>query len=648
MYRIRLIVILMVFFAAKPGYGQLTDSVFAVEEVEIVSDRLSLPEIRTGRHVSVISAGQIAAMPVNSVDEILRYLPFMEVQSRGPFGAQSDILMRGSTFNQVLVLVDGMRINDPLTGHFNSNIPVAMSEISRIEVFRGPASSIYGPDAVGGVVNILTKSFETGNDDEYFEGKAEAWFGQHNLRRSNSGVSIGRSKWKAGAGINYNKSDGHLLEYDSLFADFNILTASLSVSGKLGDRVRISMRTAADNRLFNARYFYTNSPYDQSREAVKRWWNQGRIRIRLDEANVISLVAGYQTTRDSFLFNPIFPANIHRTSYQNIQINHEYRPGKRFRLATGITADSRAIQSRDRGDHFHRHAGAYFIMSGEILDGISIGSGFRIDYDPNYGLELLPQLNLAYRTGILNFRGSAGRSIRSPDFTEMYISTGLEGPLSGGRNLGNPGLTSEEAWSLEAGIDAYLHSGITGRMTGFYRFGNNLIDYFLTPAEDIPENSTLIPGEYYFYSMNLGALDCGGIELELRGRHISPQKLELDWNLSYQGLRYRSDSAVVSKYLASNARNLVIGSAGIGWEGLLFRASGMYKSRDPYVAREINQELDASYMLWNLRIDKYFHKSSLQLSLQVNNLFDRDYSDFLGAKMPGRWISGGITWNFHR
>jgi iron complex outermembrane receptor protein len=149
------LLICLVLIPWLPDYSQLSDTLFPLEEVQIVTGRLGMAESRTGRHVTVIGSGRISSLPINSIDEILRYVPFMEVQSRAPFGAQADFLMRGSTFNQVLVLVDGMRINDPLTGHFNGNIPVPLAEISRIEVYRGPASAIYGPDAVGGVVRRL-------------------------------------------------------------------------------------------------------------------------------------------------------------------------------------------------------------------------------------------------------------------------------------------------------------------------------------------------------------------------------------------------------------------------------------------------------------------------------------------------------------
>ncbi|MBA7561020.1 Vitamin B12 transporter BtuB [subsurface metagenome] len=631
------------------GYTQISDTLFHLEEVQIVSDRLGLPETRTGRHVTVINSAEIQSLPVNSIDELLRYVPFLEIQSRGRSGAQSDILMRGSTFNQVLVLIDGMRINDPLTGHFNSNIPVSMTEISRIEVYRGPASTVYGPDAVGGVVNIITKSFEPGiQEDDCIDGRVEAWYGQYNLRRSNSGLNISKGRWKAGAGISYNASDGHRLEPDSLHGDFHLGTASLSLSGELSEKVRVSIRTAFDKRLFNARYFYTNSPLDLSREEVRKWWNQVQLGYRLNESHSITLMAGYQTTRDSFLFNPVFPANIHRTHFYNYQLNHLFIPGNGFRLASGIQADNRKIFSSDRGDRHHWHTGGYVMLSKVFRDDLCIGAGLRLDYDQVYGLEALPQLNLSYYAGMWNFRGSAGRSIRSPDFTERYISTGLEGPLIPGRNLGNPNLLAERAWSIEAGADRKIMKSIQFRLTGFYRFGRDLIDYVWTATEDIQNNGNLLPGESYFYTRNIGLLTTAGIEAELTGKHLFSGRWMLEWGLSYQGLDSRSDSAIVSKYLAAHSRNLINARLGLNSGAFRIQVNSIYKNRDAETAQEINQSLSEDYMLWNIRLDKFFWDMRLQLSLQVNNLLDKEYSDIMGAKMPGRWILGGITWNFYR
>ena len=108
----------------------------------------------TGRNITVIKGDRFINMPVNSIDELLRYVPGLEVQMRGPMGSQSDLVVRGGTFQQVLVTLDGVRLNDPNTGHFTSYIPISPAEIDHIEILKGAASAIYGSEAVGGVIHV--------------------------------------------------------------------------------------------------------------------------------------------------------------------------------------------------------------------------------------------------------------------------------------------------------------------------------------------------------------------------------------------------------------------------------------------------------------------------------------------------------------
>ena len=130
-----------------------------LEPVVLYGDLLETENTETGKNITIISSDQIQNFSFNSIDEILKNIPSIELQSKGDFGIQSDVTMRGPTFNQTLVLLDGMRVNDPLTGHFSMYIPISPSEIHQIEIIRGGSSSIYGPDAVGGVINIVTKTF---------------------------------------------------------------------------------------------------------------------------------------------------------------------------------------------------------------------------------------------------------------------------------------------------------------------------------------------------------------------------------------------------------------------------------------------------------------------------------------------------------
>ena len=128
-----------------------------LDPVTIYGNLLNTDNTKTGKNITIIKSSELDNYNFNSIDDLLKIIPSIELQSRGGFGSQSDIVLRGSTFNQTLVLLDGMRVNDPLTGHFSMYIPINISDIYQIEIIRGGASSIYGPDAVGGVINIVTK-----------------------------------------------------------------------------------------------------------------------------------------------------------------------------------------------------------------------------------------------------------------------------------------------------------------------------------------------------------------------------------------------------------------------------------------------------------------------------------------------------------
>src|SRR4029078_6745644 len=145
--------------------------------------------------------------PIHSIDELLRYLPGVEVQQRGPFGAQSDFVLRGGTFQQVLVILDGVRLNDPNSGHFTSYIPIAPSEIDRIEILKGASSAIYGSEAVGGVIHVITKTFAKQSASDQKNIQAQIIGGQYGLFNVNAGAFYKKGKTAIAGGILSNNAD---------------------------------------------------------------------------------------------------------------------------------------------------------------------------------------------------------------------------------------------------------------------------------------------------------------------------------------------------------------------------------------------------------------------------------------------------------
>lgn len=645
-----------------------TISLFAEAQVnvDVLMDTLDIPATSipatiatTGRNVSVVTGEQIQQLPATTIDDVLRYLPGIEVQARNGFGAQADISMRGSTFTQVLVLIDGMRLNDPLTAHFNANIPVAISEIERIEVLRGPAAAMYGPDAVGGVVHIITKTFanNANNNGNGFSADLSVDFGEENLLRSNGGIFYDNGKAKVGLSFLFNRSDGQTVDAQSFITDsgdttnlegydnyFDVRTITLSGAVRLSDNWNAAARVAYDYRDFSARYFYTSSALDKSTEITSNLWAQTQFQhIGSNSATDINLA--FKNNLDTFIYSPDFPStNHHQTQFYNFQVNHLHRINENFDVKVGLQADYRSIESNDRGNHSDVHAGLYAIAISRPTEGLQVAASLRGDYDQNYDFELSPQLNATYNASpTLKLRAAVGRSIRAADYTERYISFNLEN-LGAGRNLGNPDLLAERSWSEEIGMDWSPIKEWRFTATGFLRQGNNLIDYVITNENDIIYNENLRDSADYFLATNIANVQTAGFELESwYSRKLG--NANLFWGVGYTYLNTTNENDVISTYLSNHARHLFNTQLIMQYGIMDIAINGLYKARTGRTAAAINTNLSESYSVWNARVSVQI-LPNLGINFMVQNIFDEQYADILGAKMPSRWLMAGARWRF--
>lgn len=617
------------------------------DTVEVFASRIPSKIAETGRNISVISQEEIAQMPATSIDDLLQYIPGIEVQSRNGFGVQGDITMRGATFTQVLVLIDGLRLNDPLTAHFNSNIPVSIAEIERIEVLRGAAAAMFGADAVGGVINIITKG-STPHLQDQTEISGGLDYGQHQLVSARQGFSIQKGRLRIGGGFMMNQSEGEPV--DAIITDndtldpyrnfFDIKTVSTSLAYRLGNGWNIRARTAFDHRDFSARYFYTASTFDQSTETVNNWWNQLHV-SHLGKKSQTDLNVGYKRNTDVFVFNTNFPStNEHLTQFLNIQLNHRLTLSDQLALQVGTQIDRRSIESNDRGDHQDWHAGLFAVALYQPIDQLNINGSLRLDSDANYGTELSPQVNVSWVLPKAVFRASVGRSIRAADYTERFVSTNLQN-LSNGRNLGNPDLLAERGWSEEIGVDLKVRPFWTLKATGFFRQASSLIDYVSADYEDIPRKENLVEGASYFFAQNLFDVQTTGFEFESWLRKKIGGESQLSWSLGYTFINTSNDLGIVPVYISSHAGHLINTSFIFSSNVFDLSLNGRYKARDIREAAAINSRLEPSYMVWNARVGVKLSKV-IGINLQAQNLFDTQYQDILGAKMPGRWLMAGL------
>ena len=624
---------------------------FSLDTLLVQTTRIPLKASETGRSISILAKEQIQQLPATTFYELLQTICGVEVQSRGGFGVQGDIVMRGSTFSQVLVLIDGMKINDPLTGHFNCYVPISNMEIERIEILKGAGASMYGPDAVGGVINIITKGFDSLKNGTTSSGSIS--YGDNNLVSSTASVFHKSNKFYVGLGASINRSKGDSIlpvaVNDSTTLEgyrnyFDIKNISLSAGFKINNLWELKVRSSILTSDFNARYFYTNGIFDKSTEITSNWFNRVQLQRKTNSGSILDINASYKRSNDEFIYSPDFPStNIHTMDYLNFTVNNSNEINDKLIVKSGIQADLRKIESNDRGNHSDYHFGAY-LMGVYKSNNLVLTAIAREDYDENYGFEFCPQINASYSMDNFVLRASAGRSIRAADYTERFISNNIDS-LKPGRNLGNPDLMAERGWSEEIGINYSPFKNSLFKATIFSRQSNNIIDYMLTNESEIGTVSdigSLYLGEDYFFANNFKDVYVNGFELELSSKFLISENRTLDWQMGYTYTDITNDNLGI--YLSSFAKHLLNSQVIFKDNSFQFSLSCLFKERNTQLAESISTELKSSYALLNARFGYGFLDNKLSINIQILNLTDTKYQNILGAKMPGRWLMGGISW----
>ena len=632
------------------NYAQTT-----LDEVLVSASRIQSKKFESGKNITIISQKEITQLPVNSVDELLQYVGGVNINNRGGFGVQSDIGMRGSTFSQVLVLVDNQRINDPLTAHFNNYVPIPLSEVHHIEIVRGSASASFGADAVGGIIHIKTKTYEgLFNNQEISSTNGNVGIGDHNLSMLDAGIHQQSKRFGFSAAVKSSESDGEQLVNpnftsaklgDSLHRNFFDLKTYTAAVTYRGDKLKFYARGGSDYRDFAAKHFYTISTYDESIEKVSSYWTQTAL-IFDQENSRTELNASYRNGKDSFAFNPLFTPNEHTTQRINATLSQNRKMGS-VDVSFGFQTDWQDIVSTDRGDH-QITSNAAFVLAQKKINQLHLNGGIRIENSEKIGTQLIPQLNASYKMDKLVLRSSLGRSIRQADFTERFTSFKINN-LSPGRNVGNPDLEAESAYNFDLGADVYLNENLQFSNTLFFRQSSNLIDYTLTNSIEITNlnSNTLIDSTDYLYAQNISEATTWGNEFGLNYTQ-NIQNGQIGASLNYTYLNTSTPDSLVSKYIANHPIHNLNGSLNVRYAGFGLNVGGAIITRNAEAVDAINAEIKDQYAILNLKLSYTVKDFPASVYLDIRNALDTRYQEILGSQMPRRWLMGGIRWNFQR
>jgi len=614
--------------------AQETGNEISMDPVSIAATVTPQKTSRTGRNVFIIEGKKLQDLPVHSIDELLRYLPGLEVQARGPMGAQSDILMRGGTFQQVLVVLDGVRLNDPNTGHFNAYIPIAPAEIERIEILKGASSAIYGTEAVGGVIHIVTRTFGGKKEAQLVQAAVTA--GGYALLNGQAGGFIKKEKTAWGGGILTNNAKGQPQRGTTGFLHNH--TASFSVSHALNAQWQLGARAAYDRRSFSAQNFYTSFVSDTASEKVSTAWTQAFAQWN-GAKHTVRFTAGFKHLKDRYAFNASMPPNESTTTLAQFLATDAWQVNGKLALVSGLQYINKGIASNDRGEHTVQQAAGFLLLHATPVEGMLLSPAIRLEYHARSGWEAVPQLAWSYHRGSFQLRGSAGRTIRDADFTERFNNFNKALVTSG--RIGNPGLEAEESFSYEGGGDLFL-SSFRLSLTYFSRHHSGLIDYVTTAYADMPRKDNLSPTGTYLLARNISKVHTRGLEADLGFEKVWKRGNALWATAGLVWLESSSADGVPSLYIASHARYLVNFNLQYKTRWATASLNGIYKERNMQEASHpAIAKVSKDYAVFNLRIAGAPWKGLVPF-IQADNIFNTAYTDLLGAPMPRRWLMGGI------
>ncbi len=564
--------------------------------VVVTATHFKTPQTEVGRKTEVITKAEIKALPVHSVNELLGYLSSVDVRTRGIAGMQTDFSIRGSNFEQVLILVNGIRINDPQTGHHLGDIPISLSEIERIEIVPGGASGLYGHGGFGGVINIITQKKKRPGIQVQFG------HGEYDYNLEGLGLSTPAFKdTQLSLNLERQLSNGYRPD-----TDFDHKLGNLCLNGQ-----GLQLLVGIDDKKIGANSFYTTYyPWQWEHTQTQLLFAQKEFLF-----GEVSFTPGfiYRCHNDHFVLdrsNPDFYQNHHRTHVYDLQLPFKWHT-KLVNLGTGLELGREGIKSTRLENHFRWHEGIFFSLNPHFKR-INSNLDLRADhYSEGLGTQFSYNLALAYHpTKVIKFRAATGRSFRIPSYTELYYSSPA--------NHGNPNLNPERAWHLEGGIDFLQPNWVSG-ITIFKRWGRQIIDW--------------IKEGHAYYAQNIGQVNTLGSTVYL---NLLWQKhtLKLDYTFLNQTYHCQGKAKYAGGYLKHKADLILI-------------------SRWPW---QINTSLALSYqkrlgqtayLLLDAKLEKQLKSQygRYSLFLEGKNLLDANYEDISGVPMPGIWFWGGVKIN---
>jgi vitamin B12 transporter len=571
-----------------------------LDSQQVSGSLYSDPVAAAAFNVTILERADLELLPVNTVIDALEYVSGLDVRQRGIGGTQADISIRGSSYEQTLILLDGMRMNDPQTGHHNLDVPIAFDDIERIEIVKGPGASQYGASSNGGVINIVSRkavTTETGRNAKVSVERGSYDYERYTLNLAKTVGSVSQF-----FSANHSAADSYIRDeaLDSRQSQGNYRVVHQ------GNGTTTQAAFGYLEKDFGAYRFYVDSEA-QSRESTAQRHAYATHQYRFDNGADVNLSMNWRNHFDEYRYAPESTPSKHETEAQQsrVVINKDA-------FSTGIEYnDERLVSNRDgnEGRHFSSIFALYkFSLNENANLSTSISA---LDYDSKDQF-LLPVVGFDMLISeTMEVYANAGQSVRTPTMNELYLDMGS-------LNQGNEDLKVERTNNSELGV-RLASSDINIGISAFYKETEDAIDFTKTQAE--------IDAGSAYIARNYGDNIIKGYDVELDGSalgatYLNMNILKLTHTRIYQDLK--TDFAEL-KNTQSQLEHQTVLHAGFNLSQQWSLVSAYkYESR-------FNSD---NYQILDIGLN--YQTGGLTVSLDGSNLLDAKYVDagFVPARGP--------------
>lgn len=619
-----------------------------LDEVLITASRAPLTTGQQARMVAVLNREDIHAIAAQSVNDLLKYAVGIDVRQRGAIGAQTDISVRGGNYEQVAILLNGIHIGDPQTGHNAFDFPVDVSQIERIEILSGPSGRVYGTSSLLGAINIITKLPTHSNASAFVKG------GSYGFLSGGAAANWAQGLWNNGVSDSYTRSDGYARSAQGrLNMDFEAAKAFYQ-GGYDGEDVRVNWHAGVSSRGFGSNQFYgaSDDQYEHTFKtytAIQAETKRGVFRFRP--------AVYWNRNMDRYEWHrgktaPV-PFNYARTDVYGLNMNGY------FDWAAGRTAMAAEFRNEDlvsttlgeqldKPQHVHGTERDYtrglnrtnlsFVLEHNLVwRRLSLSAGVIATKNSwaQMNMRLYPGVDLAYKVGA-NWKvyASYNSSLRMPSATELYYKyKGFEPDKH---------LKPEELSAFEMGVK-HLSPAVKAHASVYFNRLRNLIDW--VGSDD--GSGTLV-----WKSVNFGKINSFGVEtaIDLQlDRLFASQHFFKSVGLSYAYIHQNTQehAGLQSRYALEYLRHKLSAKLLLNPYKLL-NASVMYRFCDRMGSFAVSPSVSQNYKPYGV-LDARLSWDAPRYSVlvEVNNVLNRTYFDFGKVPQPGFWLMAGASVNIN-